>query len=193
MFTDASSTGCGGLIQSSAFVCHKNWSAEESQKTSTWIELVPINFALESFDNHLSGQSVACNTDNQNVVRIIQAGSMVKELQDIALNTFFFTSQRHIYLNISWLPRDQNSQADFLSKIVDFDDYSVHDEVFSHLENLWGPHSVVRFASSYNAKLPRFNSRFVQPCTEAVDAFTQDWSPVRIIGWSHQYLSLAGY
>ena len=49
LFTDASSTGCGGFIQ--------------------------------------------------NVVRIIQAGSMVKELQDIALNIFLFTSRRQIHLN----------------------------------------------------------------------------------------------
>ena len=30
--------------------------------------------------------------------------------------------------------------------------------------------------SSYNAKLPGFNSRFLQSGTEAVDAFSQDWS-----------------
>ena len=70
------------------------------------------------------------------------------------------------------------SQAEFFSKIVDFDnDYSLHDEVFFHLHNPLGPHSVDIFACSYNAKLPKFNSRFVQPGTEAVDAFTQDWSP----------------
>ena len=28
---------------------------------------------------------------------------------------------------------------------------------------------------TYNAKLSRFNSRFYQPGTEAVDAFLQDW------------------
>ena len=103
---------------------------------------------------------------------------------------FFFTSQRQIYLNVSWLPCDQNSQADFLSKIVDFDDYSLHDEVFFHLENLWGPHSVDRFACCYNAKLPRFNSRFVQPGVEAVDAFTQDWSPEN--NWLVPPISLIG-
>ena len=48
---------------------------------------------------------------------------------------------------------------------------------FSHLENIWGPHSVDRFACSYNAKLTRFNSRFVQDGPRAVDAFTRDWSP----------------
>ena len=130
LFTDSSLTGCGGFIQNSTYVCHKNWSAEESQKSSTCRELVAINFALEAFDNHLAGQLVSCNTDNHNVVRIIQACSMVKELQDTALSIFLVTYQRRIRLNISWLPRDQNSQADFLSKIVDFDDYSLHDEVF---------------------------------------------------------------
>ena len=101
---------------------------------------------------------------------------MVKELQDIALNVFLFTSQHQIQLDLNWIPRDQNSQADCVSRIVDFDDYSVHDEVFFHLDDLWGPHSVDRFACTYNAKLPRFNSRFLQPGTEAVDAFSQDWS-----------------
>ena len=176
LFSDASSTGCGAFIQDSSLVCHRNWSAEESQKSSTWRELFAIKFALEAFGAHLAGQRVRCNTDNQNVVRIIQVGSMVKELQDIALNVFLFTSHRRIQLNVIWLPRDQNSQADFFSRIVDFDDYSLHDEVFFQLDELWGPHSVDRFACSYNTKLPRFNSRFLQPGTEAVDAFSQDWS-----------------
>ena len=61
---------------------------EESQKSSTWRELAAIKFALAAFETHLSGLRVRCNTDNQNVVRIIQFGSMVKELQNIALDIF---------------------------------------------------------------------------------------------------------
>ena len=48
--------------------------------------------------------------------------------------------------------------------------------MFFRHEELCGPHSVNRFACSYNAKLPRFNSRFLQPGAEAVDAFSQGWS-----------------
>ena len=52
-------------------------------------------------------------------------------------------------------------------------------------------------ASGYNSKLPRFNSRFLQPGTEAVDAFSQDWStennwlppPTVLIGRSLSHLS----
>ena len=47
LFSDASSTGCGAFIQGSSLVCHRNWSAEESQKSSTWRELFAVNFALD--------------------------------------------------------------------------------------------------------------------------------------------------
>ena len=89
---------------------------------------------------------------------------MVKELQDIASDIYRFTSCSQIQLDINWIPHDQNSHVHFFfSKIVDFDDCFVIDEVFVHLEELWGSHSVNRFACSYNAKLPRFNTRFLQP------------------------------
>ena len=61
LFTDPSPTDPGGFIQGSALVCHKNWSAEEAQKCSTGRELVAINFALEAFDSHIAGQTVACS------------------------------------------------------------------------------------------------------------------------------------
>ena len=35
---------------------------------------------------------------------------------------------------------------------------------------------VERFASHYYFQVPRFNSRFACPISEAIDAFTQDWS-----------------
>ena len=153
-------------------------------KSSTCRELVAINFALEAFDNHLAGQVVSCNTDNHNVVRIIQACSMVKELQDTALNIFLVTSQCQIRLNISWLPRDQNSQANFLSKIVDFDDYSLHKEVFFHLENL-----LLAVIMQNYLSLILDSSKMVSELLTP----SQGTGHLRIIGWCHQYLSLAGY
>ena len=43
------------------------------------------------------------------------------------------------------------------------------------LDARWGHHTVDRFASYYNTQLPRFNSRFWNPGSEGVDAFTCDW------------------
>ena len=109
-------TGCGAFVQGSSLVSHRNWSTEESQKSSTWRELAAIEFALTAFEAHLSGLRVRCNTDNQNVIRIIKFGSMVKELQGIALEIFLFISRSQIQLDMNWIPRDQNFQADFFQQ-----------------------------------------------------------------------------
>ena len=96
---------------------------------------------------------------------------------------------------MKWIPRDLNTVADCLSRIIDFDDYALNDDIFRMLDVRWGPHSVDRFACNYNTKLARFNSRFYQPGTEAVDAFTQDennWlvPPVSLIVRVINYLKL---
>jgi hypothetical protein len=42
-------------------------------------------------------------------------------------------------------------------------------------ELVWGPFTIDRFANGNNTKLTRFNSKFSDPLTEDVDAFTFDW------------------
>ena len=54
---------------------------------------------------------------------------MIEEFQELALDIFLFSSNRHIYLDVVWFPWDQNSKVDILNKIAGFDDYSVHDAV----------------------------------------------------------------
>ena len=92
---------------------------------------------------------------------------------------------------MEWIPRSQNDQADFLSRIFDSDDWRLSPLSFQHIDLVWGPHSVDRFANHVNAKLPRFNSRFWNPGSEGihVDAFVMDWHgennyacpPIRLI------------
>ena len=43
------------------------------------------------------------------------------------------------------------------------------------LDRLWGPHTVDRFTSELTTQLPRFNSLYWDPKTEAVDAMMQNW------------------
>jgi len=77
---------------------------------------------------------------------------------------------------MEWLPRCQNEKVAYLSRIFDLGDWSVNPALFRLVDSRWGPHTVDRFASYYNAQVERFNSRFWNPGTEAADAFTQDWS-----------------
>ena len=52
--SDASSTGCGALIQGSSLVYHRNWSTEESSKPSLKVfdlngALCRLKFVLDAF------------------------------------------------------------------------------------------------------------------------------------------------
>jgi hypothetical protein len=59
--------------------------------------------------------------------------------------------------------------------MIDHEDWGVSNEFFSFIDDLWGAHSIDRFASIMNRKTERFNSLFWNPGSEAVDAFTQNW------------------
>jgi len=177
VYSDASGDACGAVldIDGTNKVSHCNWSDEEKTRSSTWRELKAVLLALEAFRSDLSNRTIAWFTDNQNVVSIVLNGSKVLDLQDIALELFTICVQCKISLDVKWIPRDLNTEADAVSRIIDYDDYTINDNVFNMLDSLWGPHTIDRFACVYNAKLTRFNSRFYQPESEAVDAFTQSW------------------
>ena len=171
VYSDASDYACGSFIHSEGKIFQQNWSPVERNNSSTWRELKAVDLALISFAPSLLGKQVAWFTDNTNVVSIVHSGSKVTELQDLALRIFHVCVSSGISLEMKWIPRDLNSFADHLSRIIDFDDYTINDDVFHILDVRWGPHTIDRFACSYNAKLSRFNSRFYQPGAEAVDAF----------------------
>ena len=175
VYSDASDYACGSFIHSEGKIFQQNWSPVERNNSSTLRELKAVDLALISFAPSLLGKQVAWFTDNTNVVSIIHSGSKVTELQDLALRIFHVCVSSGISLQMKWIPRDLNSFADHLSTIIDFDDCTFNDDVFHILNVRWGPHTIDRFACSYNAKLPRFNSRFYQPGIEAVYAFLQDW------------------
>jgi hypothetical protein len=85
-------------------------------------------------------------------------------------------TDHNIKLASQWIPREQNKIADSLSRYSDCDDWGIHSDVFEELNALWGSHTVDRFATDYNSKCIRFNSKCWCKGTEAINAFTQNWS-----------------
>ena len=176
-YSDASSTGCASyMLDFHNTISHKLWSAEEAQKSSSYRELKAISLGLESFLPLVKGHTIKWYTDNQSVSRIVEVGSMKEDLQCLALRIFTMCLLSCITLEVEWIPRSANDKADFLSRIVDYDDWRVKRDYFLLAEEKWGPHSVDRFANHENTQLPRFNSRFWCPGTEAVDAFSVSWA-----------------
>ena len=177
VYADASSTGYGGYtVEHGCYIAHGPWTAEEAARSSTWRELRAVRMVLESLAPKLKNERIRWFSDNQNVVRILQTGSRKPDLQTEALAIFSTALGGQIRIEPEWIPRTQNEEADALSRIIDYDDWGVDPLLFARLDSLWGPHSIDRFASFYNTKLPRFNSRYWNPGSEAVDAFTCDWS-----------------
>ena len=176
-YSDASSTGCASyMLEFHNTISHKMWSVEEAQKSSSYRELKAISLGLESFLPLVKGHTIKWYTDNQSVSRIVEVGSMKKDLQRLALRIFSMCLLNCITLEVEWIPRSANDRADFLSRVVDYDDWRVNRDYFLVAEEKWGPHSVDRFANHENTQLPRFNSRFWCPGTEAVDAFSVSWA-----------------
>ena len=153
----------------------KYWSDFEKSQSSTFREFLAV-LSLQAFIDSLRAQTVVCYTDNQNVARIVSIGSKVPALQRMALDIHRLCLLASVSIDMPWIPRDLNTIADDISKFVDLDDYSINDGVFFSLDELWGPHTCDRFACYYNAKLPKFNTRFYTPGTSVVNAFAQDWS-----------------
>ena len=175
-YSDAKSSGYGGyVVEIGDSISHGHWSLDEKDMSSTWRELRAVYGVLLAFANKLRGHTVKWFTDNQNVVRIVQVGSKKEHLQEGAMCIFQACLEHGVRLEMEWIPRDQNETADYISRIVDIDDWKVNPTIFQMFDSLWGPHTVDRFASGANTQLSRFNSRFWSPGSEAVDAFTVNW------------------
>ena len=120
--------------------------ALESTQSSTYRELVAIKFALESFEPFLQHSRVQWFTDSQVGATIIQVGSMKFDLHQMAFAVFSLCLKAHIELDIQWIPRSLNENADYLSRIIDHDDWEITPELFQFLEGKFGPHTVDCFA-----------------------------------------------
>ena len=69
-------------------------------------------------------------------------GSRKRDLQSVALKVLNLAIQYHIVLEPEWVPRELNEQADYLSRIIDYDDWFLNPVVFAELDAAWGPHTV---------------------------------------------------
>ena len=123
VYSDASATGCAAFIAiDDTPVSHINWDSLQMNQSSTWRELHCVSFALKSFAHLLSGCDVKWFTDNQAVPSIVHSGSMKEHLHILALDIFQTAKDNKIDIEVEWIPRTQNERADYLSKIVDYDD-----------------------------------------------------------------------
>ena len=101
-----------------------------------------------------------------------------KELHDLAIKIFQCCAENQlenqISLDIQWIPRSDLERADYISRIVDIDDWQITNSCFEYIDKLWGPHTVDCFANYYNNKVEKFFSRFWNPNSSGRDFFVQN-------------------
>ena len=105
---------------------------------------------------------------------IVLHGSRKPILQEETFAIFTTGVNNQIRQEPEWIPREENEFADYLSRIVDHDDWMLNPAVFQELKCYVGPHTIDRCADVHNRQLERFNSQYLNPWSEAVDAFTCD-------------------
>ena len=135
-YSDASDTGYGGYIVElgSQVAAQGICLADLAKESSTLREILAVRKVLQSFAPKLAGLCVRLHTDNQHVTRIIGVGSRISGLQSEAKRIFEVCVQHGISIEPEWLPRSRNEQADYLSHIVDFDDWFVSPRFFRFLD-----------------------------------------------------------
>ena len=149
---------------------------QEKSQGSTWRELEAIQFSLISSKNKFENKTIFWYTDNYARSLITKKGSYKPKLHDLALEIHKISSTHNIDLNSCWIPREENKEADRLSKQVDYDDWFITKDLVKMLTNKWGKVTIDRFASHTNKKAQRFNSKYICPGSEGVNAFSVDWS-----------------
>ena len=86
---------------------------------------------------------------------------------------------KNIKLKTFWVPRKLNDIADYMLKVGagDLFSFTVQSWVVELLQGMFGKHSIDLFASRNNVQVcpPRYNSMFLEPEAEWLNAFSCDW------------------
>ena len=59
-----------------------------------------------------------------------KVGSMKLDLHRLAVKIFQFCAEHNIRLEVQWIPRTENEKADYISRLIDFDDWQITPEFF---------------------------------------------------------------
>ena len=113
--------------------------------------------------NTLQNQAIRWHTDAKNVVAIVCKGSMNPTLAKIAMLIYQITKEYNIRLSLTWIPREDNQEADDYSRIIDYDDYGVEEFWFRYITQSLGDVTIDRFADLHNTKCVRYNSIVSRP------------------------------
>lgn len=192
LHTDASLSGWGGTLCSGS-VAFGKWSPSESQLHINYLELKAIYFCLRCFSSEIEGKSLQIFSDNSTSVSYLNrmGGTHSSSLCSLSLKIWSLIHELGADIQAVHIAGTSNQKADFFSR-ADFSchEYSLSQSTFDDLlDNLHISLEVDVFASRLNYKLPCYFSRYFDPYSSSVNAFSSSWPrsvymfpPINLIG-----------
>jgi len=159
------------------FIAHRSLQPFEKTMDSNERELIAAVELISGCKNVLRNSKITLHFDNMNAASICKKGSPKPRLNCHALQIFDVCKEFNITLEPVWIPRDLNKVADFLSKVLDYEDYSVERWFFNKVvaDSGYKP-TVDCFANAENAKVPVFFSSVYCAGAAGVDCFNYNWA-----------------
>ena len=88
IYSDASSHACGALSADPDHVAHRMFTETEQTQSSTFRELLVVQFGTVSFKSIIQGCNVKWFTDNKSAAKIAQVVSMTPACHQLAIEIF---------------------------------------------------------------------------------------------------------
>ena len=114
-YSDASGTGLAAhvCINGITKIAYRNLKCVEQTESSTFRELLAIEFALTSFQSYLKGGHVLWSTDNFAACSIAKRGSRNENLQSLSESIAQFCNSNYITFQTKWISRNFIFQISF--------------------------------------------------------------------------------
>ena len=175
LHSDASKLGWGVMLDEMV-PAHGMWRPRDRSRHITYLELLAVHRGLQTFLDRLRGRSVLLWEDNQAVVHILSnLTSRSPELMALLRRIWWLLDSAGVDLRVRYIPTDENSMADALSRGAPHDELMLGDPQWRRLERLFGPHSVDRYATVTNARCLPFNTALPHSPSPGAAALAHSW------------------
>lgn len=172
---DASKLAWGGVLDGTV-PAQGMWRGRERGRHINYLELMAVYLTLQRFHGELQGASVLLWEDNMTVVHVLtNRTTRSPELMHLLRKLWRLLDTAGIQLEVRYIPTDENTFADYLSRGSPLDDLVLRRGAWAELEARWGPHTVDRYATAENAQLCVFNSLLPEAGSSGAAALAQDW------------------
>lgn len=181
IFTDASQSMWGAVCGDQNV--GEPWSTTELAKTNRNInalEIMAVHNSIKKLTSILKDKTVLVRSDNVTAVQYINnmGGHGSQICNSLTKELLIDAKTNGISLRAAHIPGEQNSQADFMSRLNDAKntEWSLSRVTFDIIKAEFGSPDIDLFASSKNKKCPEYISWKKDSEAVAIDAFSVEWS-----------------